>query len=327
MLCACQAGVKAPLDNGITPSAGSRNQTERRCRVERFDAYKEDVCSLRCDLHTHSVFSDGTYTPGELAAEAKRLGLIVALTDHNTAAGLPEFMDAAQKLGVTAVPGVEFSTEHDGKELHLLGLFVLPEHYAAVERMVKEQHILKEISNIELVERLNQAGYLIDYAKVKGRNPNGNANRAHMAAELLEQGYVTSIREAFDTILSDNGGLYVPPSRLQLIDVIKDLRRIGILPVLAHPLQELTEPELRALLPDAIAAGLAGIETMHSSYTPEMISLAERIAAEFSLLPSGGSDFHGSVKPDISLGTGKGWLCIPSKIYSDLLAVWKCRHL
>ena len=286
--------------------------------MEHFEPYRDDVAPLRCDLHTHSVFSDGTYTPGEIIAEAKRLGLIVALTDHNTAAGLPEFMDAAQKLGVTAVPGVEFSTEYKGTELHLLGLFVLPEHYAAVERMVKEQHVLKEISNMELVERLNQAGYLIDYMKVKRRNPNGNANRAHMAAELLDQGYVTSIREAFDTILSDNGGFYVPPSRLQLIDVIKELRRIGVLPILAHPLQELTEPELRDLLPNAIEAGLAGMETMHSSYMPETIALAEKIAAEFNLLSSGGSDFHGSVKPGISLGTGRGWLCIPSKIYSNL---------
>ena len=288
--------------------------------MESFEPYRDDVAPLRCDLHTHSVFSDGTYTPGEIIAEAKRLGLIVALTDHNTAAGLPEFMDAAQKLGVTAVPGVEFSTEYNGKELHLLGLFVLPEHYAAVERMVKEQHVLKEISNMELLERLNQAGYSIDYMKVKRRNPNGNANRAHMAAELLDQGYVTSIREAFDTILSDNGGFYVPPSRLQLIDVIKELKRIGVLPILAHPLQELTEAELRNLLPNAIEAGLAGMETMHSSYTPETIALAEMIATEFNLLSSGGSDFHGSVKPGISLGTGKGWLCIPSEIYSNLVS-------
>ena len=291
--------------------------------MERFEPYWDDVCSLRCDLHTHSVFSDGTYTPSELVAEAKRLGLIIALTDHNTVAGLPEFMEAAQKLGVTAVPGVEFSTEHNGKELHLLGLFVLPEHYAAIERMVKEQHVLKEISNMELVERLNQAGYLIDYAKVKGRNPNGNANRAHVAAELLEQGYVTSVREAFDTILSDCGEFYVPPSRLQLIDVIKELRRIGVLPVLAHPLQELTEAELRALLPDAIEAGLIGMETMHSSYTPETICLAEAIAREHRLLSSGGSDFHGSVKPEISLGTGKGWLCVPKEIYMQLLCMWR----
>ena len=295
--------------------------------MKQIEQHGADSRSLRCDLHTHSVFSDGTYSPSELIAEAKRLGLIIALTDHNTAAGLPEFMDAAQEQGVTAVPGVEFSTGYNGKELHLLGLFVLPEHYAIVERMVKEQHVLKEISNMELVERLNQAGYLIDYAKVKRRNPNGNANRAHMAAELLEQGYVTSVREAFDTILSDKSGFYVPPSRLQLTDVIKELRRIGVLPVLAHPLQELTEAELRELLPSAIEAGLVGMETMHSSYTPETICLAKKIAAEFHLLPSGGSDFHGSVKPDVALGRGKGWLDIPANIYSDLLSVWNRQHL
>ena len=286
--------------------------------MKQTEPYCAEPRSLWCDLHAHSVFSDGTYTPSELIAEAKRLDLIIALTDHNTAAGLPEFIDAAREQGVTAVPGVEFSTEYQGKELHLLGLFVLPEHYAAVERMVKEQHVLKEISNMELVERLNQAGYLIDYAKVKGRNPNGNANRAHVAAELMEHGYVTSIREAFDTILSDEGGFYVAPLRLALTDVIRDLRRIGVLPVLAHPLQELTESELRELLPHAIEAGLVGMETMHSSYSEETISLAEKIAAEFHLLPSGGSDFHGSVKPDISLGTGRGGLRISSKIYSDL---------
>ena len=230
-------------------------------------------------------------------------------------------MDEARKQGVTAVPGVEISTEYSGTELHLLGLFVLPKHHAAIERMVKEQHVLKEISNMELVERLNQAGYWIDYAKVKGRNPNGNANRAHIAAELLEQGYVASIREAFDTVLSKSGGFYVPPSRLQLTDVIQEFRRIGVIPVLAHPLQELTESELRELLPTVIDAGLAGMETMHSSYAPEVIRLAEKIALEFKLLSSGGSDFHGSVKPDISLGAGKGWLCVPVSKYLDLQAL------
>ena len=286
--------------------------------MEQSKQYRENGCSLRCDLHTHSVYSDGSCTPEEIVLAAKKLGLIVALTDHDTAAGLPEFMDAAQRLGVTAVPGVEFSTEYGGKELHLLGLFVLPEHYVAVERMVKEQHVLKEISNIELVERLQQAGYRIDYAKVKSRNPNGNANRAHVAAELLEQGYVTSVREAFETILHEGGGFYVPPSRLQLLDVIQDLRRIGVLPLLAHPLQELTESELRQLLPKAMTAGLVGMETMHSSYTAEMVSLAEKLAAEFGLLSSGGSDFHGSVKPDVALGVGKGVLHIPASKYEAL---------
>ena len=179
---------------------------------------------------------------------------------------------------------------------------------------------------MDLVERLNQAGYLIDYAKVKGRNPNGNANRAHVAAELLEHGYVASINEAFATLLSDQGGFYSPPLRLQLTDVIKEFRRIGVLPVLAHPLQELSASQLRELLPGAIAAGLAGMETAHSSYSPEQITLAEEIAAEFGLLPSGGSDFHGTVKPDVTLGEGKGGLCIPAYVYTALRDAWESRY-
>ena len=282
-----------------------------------------ETLSLRCDLHTHSVFSDGTYTPGELIAEARRLNLIIALTDHNTAAGLPEWMDAAQKAGVTAVPGVEFSTEYEGTELHLLGLFILPQHYAAIEEIVKEQHALKELTNRNLVNRLNQAGYRIDYEHVARRNPSGNPNRAHVAAELLERGYVSSIQEAFDTLLGDNCGFYEQPAQLQILDVIRKLRQLGILPVLAHPLQDLTEEALRQFLPVAIEAGLMGMETMHSAYTPDTIRTAEEIAAEFRLLPSGGSDFHGSVKPDVALGTGTGQLSISPEIYFTLLAAWE----
>lgn len=279
--------------------------------------------SLQCDFHTHSVFSDGTYTPAEIVSEAKRLGLIVALTDHNTAAGLPEFLDAARRLGVTAVPGIEFSTEHERKELHLLGLFILPEHYSAIEEMLLEAHALKERFNRELVARLNRAGYQLDFEHIKSRNPGGNPNRAHIAAELLELGYVSSIQEAFDTLLSEKGEFYVQPPQLQLMEVIRMLRRLGALPVLAHPLQELSEQELRSLIPVAKEAGLLGMETAHSSYSPETIRLAEAIAAEYELLPSGGSDFHGSVKPEISLGTGKGWIHIPPEVYENLLCAWK----
>ena len=279
--------------------------------------------ALQCDLHTHSVFSDGTYTPTEIVAEAARLDLIVALTDHNTTAGLTEFKDAARKLGVTAVPGIEFSTEHDGKELHLLGLFVLPEHDSVIEGMLLESLALKERFNLKLVKNLNQAGYQIDFESVKRRIPGGTPNRAHIAAELLDLGYVSSIQEAFDSLLNDKSGFYVRPPLLPLLDVIRQLRQIGVLPVLAHPLQELTEKQLRQLLPIAKEAGLLGMETMHSSYSPDTIRLAEEIAVEFGLLPSGGSDFHGSVKPDIALGTGKGQLRIPPEVYSNLLAAWE----
>lgn len=275
---------------------------------------------MKCDLHTHSINSDGTATPDEIIAQAKELGLIIALTDHNTAAGLTDFMSAATENGVTAVAGTELSSEYNGIEFHLLGLFIDPENYHKVERLAKEFHVLKEISNIEMVERLNDAGYDITYADVKKRNPNGNANRAHVAAELLEKGYVSSIKEAFSTILSEDAGFYIQPVRLQLIDGIHFLREISAVPVLAHPLEDTTPEALVDMLPELIEAGLAGIETMHSAYDDEKIKIAKEIAARFNLLESGGSDYHGSVKPDIQLGRGKGSLDIPQSIYDNLLA-------
>lgn len=281
---------------------------------------------MNCDLHTHSVFSDGTDTPTQLILEAKAQGLTIALTDHNTTAGLPEFMAAAREHGVTAVAGTELSTLCQGHELHLLGLFIAPEQYAAVERLAKEFHVLKEISNMEMVERLNDAGYHIDYLDVKRRNPAGNANRAHMAAELMEKGYVDSIAQAFQTILAEDAGFYIPPARLDTVDAVEFLKEIRALPVLAHPLKDLTPEECRRILPQLVQAGLAGMETQHSAYDDDTIALARQIAEEFGLLESGGSDHHGSTKPTIRLGVGEGNLCIPHSVYTTLLQAWQQRY-
>lgn len=274
---------------------------------------------MRSDLHTHSVYSDGTWTPAQLVAAAKELGLVIALTDHNTVAGLPEFLAEAERQGVTAVPGIEFTTEYRGKELHLLGLFLRAEHYGPIEALMEEYNRLKEISNRELVARLNAAGYRIDYANVQKRSPNGNINRPHVAAELLAQGYADCMWNAFENFLGEDKGFYVPAKRLQLTDAIRFIRRLGALPVLAHPLQELKEDELRELLPAAVEAGLVAMEVMHCSYTDEVIAAAQRVAEDFGLLPSGGSDFHGEVKEDVSLAVGKGNLSIPLQFYHGLL--------
>lgn len=274
---------------------------------------------MNCDLHTHSIHSDGSETPAGLVAEAKRLGLILALTDHNTVSGLPDFMREAAEQGVTAVGGTELSCGYEELEFHLVGLFIQPQYYDKVERLAKEFHVLKEISNVEMVERLNEAGYHIRYADVKKRNASGNANRAHVAAELLEKGYVSSVAEAFETLLADRHGFYIQPERLQLTDAIRFLRGIRAVPVLAHPLQDTDEGRLRKILPTLIEAGLLGLETMHSSYSKEDIATAKALAEEFGLLESGGSDFHGTVKPTVRLGTGKGNLSISETVYEALL--------
>ena len=274
---------------------------------------------MNCDLHTHTNHSDGSNTPKELVSEAKGLNLIIALTDHNTITGLPEFLAEAERLGVTAIGGTELSTVYEGEEYHLLGLFIEPEYYEAVESLCREYHILKEESNIRLVTRLREAGYIIDYADVKAMNVKGNVNRAHIAAQLIKRGYVSSISEAFDKLLDEKCGLYIPPRRLQLVDAIGFLRGIKALPILAHPLKDINAERLRDILPELIRAGLIGMETMHSSYSDEKIAISKEIARDFGLLESGGSDYHGSNKPGVMLGVGKGNLDISDSVYLELL--------
>lgn len=278
---------------------------------------------MTCDLHTHSVFSDGTYTPAQLIAEAESIGLsAVALTDHNTIAGLPDFLAAGEGSAVEAVPGCEFSTDYNGTELHILGLWIPPEHYQTVTDLLDKAQKDKEESNRDLVRALNEAGYTIDYQKVIARSQ-GSVNRAHIAAELLENSYVSSIQEAFARLLSQKHGFYRPPQRIDAYECIRFIKSIGAKAVLAHPFLNLKEETaLRGFLPEAVEAGLDGMEVLYSKFTPEQTALAQQIAQEYGLLPSGGSDFHGENKPDIRLGVGRGTLCIP---YSWMEALKKGR--
>ena len=265
-----------------------------------------------CDLHTHSCFSDGTCTPAEIIDLAISAGLsAVALTDHNTLDGLPDFLSAAKGIDILAVPGVEISTGYRGKELHIVGLFLDPTRFEAVSVFLAEINRRKEVSNRKLVQALSQAGFSLDYDEICRQHPGGTVNRAVIAATLLEKGYVSSIREAFQYLLSSKGPYFVPPERICCFETISFLQSIQAVPVLAHPFLNLSEAELREFLPEAKAHGLAAMETMYSGYSPETAALAADIAWEYNILPSGGSDFHGDNKPDISLGSGKGNLQIP----------------
>lgn len=266
-----------------------------------------------CDLHTHSVFSDGTLSPTELIELAEELGLgAVALTDHNTILGLPEFLEAARGKQVKAVPGVEFSVDYLDRELHILALFIQPRDYAAAMEIAERLNKNKQKSNIELIDALRRDGYDISYEKIKAAMPAGEPNRALIAAELTRLGYTASNQEAFERLLSPKHGYYHPPKRIDAFELIDFVRSMGAVPVWAHPFLHLKqEQEVREFLPRAIDAGLQGMETLYPLFTPEQTELAHSLAREFSLLPSGGSDFHGANKPAISLGSGKGTLRVP----------------
>lgn len=272
-----------------------------------------------CDLHTHSIFSDGTWTPAQLLDEAQRIGLgAIALTDHNTIAGLPDFLEAAQGREVEAVPGIEFSTDWNGTELHILGLFVLPEHYEAITQLLADAQRRKDESNAALVAALRGAGYDLDYEMIKASTPGGSVNRAHIAAELTRLGYTESVKDAFKRLLSPKCGYYCPPKRMTACEAIRFIKSIGAVAVLAHPLLSMDVPELMAFLPDAAEAGLDAIETDYSTYDAQTAAAARMAADSFGLLYSGGSDFHGDNKPDIALGSGKGNLTVPIGYYVAL---------
>jgi predicted metal-dependent phosphoesterase TrpH len=265
-----------------------------------------------CDLHTHSCYSDGTLTPAQILKEADALGLsAVALCDHNTVEGLPDFLSAAQNHRVEAVPGAEFSTDYEGTELHILGLFIRPAYYEDISHRMEEMHRLKEQSNITLVDNLRRAGYDISYDRIREKAL-GQINRAHIAAELTALGYTANRKEAFSTLLKPGLGFYEPPRRIDAFEMIGYLRSIGAVPVWAHPFLSLKEEAaVRRFLGPAKEAGLRGMEILYPLHDAEQTRQATALAVTFDLLPSGGSDFHGDNKPDIRLGSGKGTLKVP----------------
>ncbi len=266
----------------------------------------------KCDLHTHSIFSDGTFTPTEIIEKAIEIGLsAVALCDHNTVDGIPEFLSAAQAKNIEAIAGAEFSVDYNGTELHLLGLYIPEKMLSMVSDLMIEVNKRKEQSNIALVTSLNKAGYNINYLDLKSKSPNGKINRAHSAAELTEKGYTESIKDAFETLLSKSAGHYIEPERITVFEMIKFIKSIGAVAVLAHPFLNLSEKELLEFIPLAKEHGLDGMECFYSLYDEDLTNKSVAIATRFGLKQSGGSDFHGSNKPDIKLGFGKDNLSIP----------------
>ena len=281
------------------------NKKEVNCASEK----------MLCDLHTHSTFSDGTYTPTELLEEAEKLGLYaIALTDHNGVKGLPEFIESSKGRDIVALAGIEFSVDYNEKELHIIALGVKPEHFDEITEMMEGVRQRKEQSNVELIRALADAGYEVDYDKIRAEHGGGYINRAHIATALTEKGYVKSNKEAFATLLSKTGGFYKEPKRLDAFEVIEYIKKIGAVAILAHPFLNLEEQELRVFLPIAREHGLDGMETVYSEYSAEEIALSQSIAAEYGLIESGGSDFHGSNKTHISMAKGTGSLEVPARL-------------
>lgn len=286
---------------------------------------------MLCDLHNHSSCSDGTFTPAQVAAEAKRVGLsAAALTDHNTIAGLQEFVTAAHELGVEPVPGVEISTEYtiDGKarEFHVLALFLNPDNTERMEAMLGEVRRRSDGSKRELVDRLRAGGYNIPtYEDICAQAGGVSINRAHVAAHLIRLGYAADRDDVFNNILDEKSGYFKPSKRLDTLEVIGAIRDMGAVSVLAHPLLKLDARRLDGFLAQASSSGLDAMEVYYSEYDERKTAQALQLAERYGLACSGGSDFHAANKPHISMGSGRGDLAVPYEWYEKLKAIASSR--
>lgn len=272
------------------------------------------------DLHVHSNRSDGSMTPAQLVDLALEKGLSAfALTDHDTTDGLEEAIRYAADKGIEVIPGIEFSTEYRRRDIHMLGLAI--EYDAPLFRdQIRAFVDSRILRNQKMCRNLMEAGIDISYEKLTAAFPGSVITRGHYSRYLLDHGYVKSMPEAFDRYLGDRTPYFVPRQKVtpaQAVQLILDAHGI---PVLAHPtLYHMGKEALQKLVTELKEAGLIGIEAIYSTYsageTREMRQLAERN----HLLVSGGSDFHGSTKPGLEMGTGyNGRLIIPYDIWEKL---------
>ena len=272
---------------------------------------------MKADLHTHSTFSDGTNTPAELVGSAKAAGIeVLALTDHNTFEGLGDFMEAGRLAGLKTVPGTEVSTSWKNpftgevSEVHIVGLNVPLEGSEEINKILSDYARRKEESNILLEAALKNKGIDVSLDEMKEASPAGNINRAIFAKEMMRKGYVKSIKRAFDDYLMPEQGLYVEPERPDVQEAVYALKKAGATVVLAHPMLTFEkEEEPRALLDEV--EGIDAIEAYYPTYTEEDTKEMEKLAEEKGLYKSGGSDYHGTVKPRVFVGSAfcdSSWL-------------------
>lgn len=273
------------------------------------------------DLHVHSTESDGTLTPEDLVVEAKKAGLAAfALTDHDTCQGVCKAMPLAASAGIELIPGIELSTDYHGKEVHIVGLYIDIENEQLLKKTAEYRKCRSE-RNALMVEALRKEGLSITMEELVAENPDCVITRANIARFLYEHGQIKSVREAFDRYIGDHCKCYVGRLKVASTDAVRLIKEAGGTAILAHPLlYGLSNTNLQKMIDELKPAGLDGLEAIYSTYTTGEEQQMKRLARENGLLISGGSDFHGSTKPDIALGRGRGHLYIPYSILEEIKA-------
>ena len=283
---------------------------------------------MNIDLHVHTTASDGSLSPAEVIDLAKQIGLgAIAITDHDTLLGARQAVSSGIPSGIAFVTGVEISAQRPSAlpgpgSLHILGYAVDMGNRPLNQALGRLQDA-RLSRNPRIIKRLNELGIPLSMAALMASvEPGGQLGRPHIATAMVEQGHVRSINEAFDRFLGTGKPAYVDKERLGCAEAIATIRKAGGIAVLAHP--GLIKTPSGRLEPDVVAAlramGLGGIEVYYPEHTPEQTAHYAALASRFGMIMTGGTDFHGDVKPQIQLGSGLGDLNVPMAIYHRLMA-------
>ncbi|BAV92157.1 PHP domain-containing protein [Candidatus Desulfovibrio trichonymphae] len=272
------------------------------------------------DLHTHTNASDGTDSPTELIAKAHAAGLTaVAVTDHNTVAGLDEAEEAGRALNIAVIRGCEISAFTEHGEMHILGLW-LPRDVGPLQKLLHYLLANRAERNVRILERLRTLGLDVSMEEVRDEACCANVGRMHIAAVLLRRGYVGNVQEAFSRYLGGQGRAYLPKDVLTPEEAVRSLADLGATVSLAHPMLK----KYPAGWPENFVTRLAGyglsaLEAWHSEQTKADTRACRAIAERFSLGLSGGSDYHGANKPGLRLGVGYGDLRVSCDVLEGLM--------
>jgi predicted metal-dependent phosphoesterase TrpH len=269
------------------------------------------------DLHSHTHESDGTFSPEQLVAEARRAGVrTLAITDHDTFAGYDQARAYAKQASLDLICGIELSTKLHRQSVHLLGYFFDQSRLPEFRLWLLTLQASRRERNVRLVERLRSLGFDITLNEVEARG-RGMTGRPHFARLLMEKGYVSSMQQAFDEYLTESGKAYVERMEPDFAEGVRRIREAGGLTSLAHPVR--LKEMFQAMLPQMRNAGLDALEAYHSDHSLDDSELYLTLAGRHGMLVTGGSDFHGANKPGIELATGRnGNVCVPEGVLTAL---------
>lgn len=280
------------------------------------------------DLHIHTTCSDGSLTPSQVVQYAKEKGLkAIAITDHDTIDGNEEALKEGTHQDIEVIPGVEISVDYSPGSMHMLGYFITTDDTALQEKLTLLQDSRAD-RNPKIIEKLKELGLALTYDEVVQESGGGQVGRPHIAQVLLKKGCVKNIQEAFDKYLGKGAPAYSDKFRLGAEEAITTITDAGGIPVLAHPftLHCKGSGELEALIKKLVSTGLQGIEVYYSEHNQRQVSHYRKLAEQYNLAITGGSDFHGKNMKGIDLGTGRGNLKVPYSLCENLRSLLKERR-